>query len=232
MTKNILLVDDDELFCRSLSFTLDRAGYQVTTTGSAEQALNLVHTNHPDLVLLDISLPGMDGREALRHFRADSDLPVIMLTARRRKLDQVLGLELGADDYITKPFDADILLARLKAVLRRTEPGIAASHKQPPIVAGDITVDPATHSVIVGKQAVDLPPHAFNLLYTLALEAGQVVSIDTLLTRVWGSEYIGESQVVYVHIRWLREKLESNPDHPRRIVTIRGVGYKLVSQER
>lgn len=231
MTKNILLVDDDELFCRSLSFTLDRAGYRVTATGSAEQALDLVQSHQPDLVLLDITLPGMDGREALRQFRADSDLPVIMLTARRRKLDQVLGLELGADDYITKPFDVDILLARLKTVLRRTEPATGAAHKSPPLVTGDLTIDPATHTVSVGQQPVDLPPHAFNLLYTLALEAGQVVSLDTILSQVWGSEYIGEPQVVYVHMRWLREKLETDPNRPCRIVTIRGVGYKLVPQE-
>lgn len=230
MARHVLLVDDDALLRRSLSFNLEKAGYRVSTAGNAEDALVLARRDAPDLVLLDIGLPGMDGLDALRHFQEDMSTPVICLTARRRELDQVLGLELGADDYVTKPFDLDVLLARMKAVLRRS--GRAAATPEPaPLVVGDLAVDPLAHTVTVKGGSVDLSPREFDLLYALALEAGRVVSTDDLLARVWGAEYVGESQVVYVHIRWLRQKLEEDPNHPRRIVTVRGVGYKLETQE-
>ncbi len=228
---HILLVDDDALLRQSLAFNLEQAGYQVSTAASAEDALALAHRTPPDLVLLDIGLPGMDGLEALRHFQEHLGIPVIFLTARRRELDEVLGLELGADDYITKPFDLDVLLARIKAVLRRARLSESPPREPAPLVVGDLEIDPAAHTVTVAGRPVDLSPREFDLLYTLALEAGHVVSVDDLLARVWGSEYAGESQVVYVHIRWLREKLEETPNHPRRILTIRGVGYKLEPQE-
>ncbi|NOZ28807.1 MAG: response regulator transcription factor [Chloroflexi bacterium] len=228
---HILLVDDDALLRQSLAFNLEQAGYQVSTAASAEDALALAHRTPPDLVLLDIGLPGMDGLEALRHFQEHLGIPVIFLTARRRELDEVLGLELGADDYITKPFDLDVLLARIKAVLRRARSSESPPREPAPLVVGDLEIDPAAHTVTVAGRPVDLSPREFDLLYTLALEAGHVVSVDDLLARVWGSEYAGESQVVYVHIRWLREKLEETPNHPRRILTIRGVGYKLEPQE-
>ncbi len=225
---HILLVDDDALLRRSLAFNLEQAGYGVTTAASAEDALALVARDRPDLVLLDIGLPGMDGLDALRHFQSRLGVPVIFLTARRRKLDEVLGLELGADDYVTKPFDLDVLLARIKAVLRRSEHSEASSPTEAgPLIVGDLVIDPAAHTVTVGGRLVNLPPREFDLLHVLALEAGRVVSVDDLLARVWGAEYEGESQVVYVHIRWLREKLEEDPHRPRRIITVRGVGYKL-----
>jgi DNA-binding response OmpR family regulator len=229
MSKHILVVDDDALLRRSLAFNLGKAGYHASTAATAEDALAQVRLDPPDLVLLDIGLPGMDGLDALRDLRQRVDVPVIFLTARRRELDQVLGLELGADDYVTKPFDIDVLLARIKAVLRRAGPAPTPSPGSGPLVVGDLTIDPAAHTVTVGERSVDLSPREFDVLYTMALEAGHVVSIDDLLARVWGAEYAGEPQVVYVHIRWLREKLEDDPQHPRRILTIRGVGYKLVS---
>jgi len=139
-----------------------------------------------------------------------------------------LGLELGADDYVTKPFDIDVLLARIKAVLRRAASPPSPAREPAPLKVGDLVIDPVAHTVTVGGRAVELAPREFDVLYALALEAGHVVSVDDLLTRVWGAEYAGEPQVVYVHIRWLREKLEDDPQHPRRILTIRGVGYKLV----
>ena len=224
----ILIVDDDALLRRSLAFNLETAGYGVSTAASAEDALAQVHLNPPDLVLLDIGLPGMDGLDALHRLRQQmTGVPVIFLTARRRELDQVVGLELGADDYVTKPFDVDVLLARIKAVLRRS--ATAAQPQEPvPLAVGDVLIDPAAHVVMVNENPVDLTPREFDLLYTLAREAGNVVSVDDLLARVWGAEYAGEPQVVYVHIRWLREKLEDDPAHPHRIVTVRGVGYKLV----
>jgi DNA-binding response OmpR family regulator len=231
VTKHILLVDDDPLLRRSLAFNLEKAGYRASTAASAEDALALARHDPPDLVLLDIGLPGMDGLEALRRFRSAGQVPIIFVTGRRRELDEILGLELGADDYVTKPFEIDILLSHIKAVLRRAQSAAAEPPGPQPLVVGDLAIDPAAHTVTVAGRAVDLPPRDFELLHALALEAGHVVALDDLLSRVWGAEYAGETQVVYVHIRWLREKLEEDPHHPRRLVTVHGVGYKLVPQE-
>jgi DNA-binding response OmpR family regulator len=231
VAKHILLVDDDELLRRSLAFNLERAGFRASTAASAEAALALVRLDPPDLVLLDIGLPGMDGLDGLRYLRHQLDAPVIFLTARRRELDEVLGLELGADDYVTKPFDVDVLVARIKAVLRRSRATPASDLGEPQLaVVGDLAIDPARHTASVGGRSLGLSPREFDLLYALAMEAGRVLSVDELLARVWGAEYEGEPQVVYVHIRWLREKLEHDPKHPRRILTVRGVGYKLEAQ--
>jgi len=229
---HILLVDDDSLFRRSLALNLEEAGYRATTAATAEDALVLAAHDRPDLVLLDIGLPGMDGLAALRHFQSRIIVPVIFVTARRRELDEVLGLELGAEDYITKPFSLDVLLARIRTVLRRAEMPPAPTAAEPrPLVVGDLTIDPAAHTVTVGNRPVELTPLEFDLLHALALEPGRVLSVDHLLTRVWGAEYAGEPQVVYVHIHWLRQRLGDDPDNPRRIVTVRGVGYKLEPQE-
>lgn len=230
MSTHILVVDDDDLLRRSLAFNLEKAGYRASTAANAEDALALAQRDAPDLIILDIGLPGMDGLEALQHFRAAVGVPVIFLTARRREFDQVLGLELGADDYVTKPFDFDVLAARIKAVLRRTQKSGALSIEQAPLMVGDLAIDPQAHTVTLNGQAIDLPRREFDLLYTLALEAGHVISTNDLIARVWGAEFDGEPQVVYVHMRWLREKLEDDPNQPRRIVTVRGVGYKLEPQ--
>ena len=230
MAKHILVIDDDALLRRSLAFNLEKAGYHTSTAGTAEDALAQIHLGQPDLVLLDIGLPGMDGLDALRALRRQLDVPVIFVTARRRELDEVVGLELGADDYVTKPFDIDVLLARIKAVLRRSEQTVAtAASRSESLTVGDIIIDQAAHTVSVGGRPVELAPREFDLLSALAQEAGRVLSVDELLARVWGAEYVGEPQVVYVHIRWLREKLEEDPKHPKRIVTVRGVGYKLIA---
>jgi DNA-binding response OmpR family regulator len=232
MAKRVFLVDDDVLLRRSLAFNLEQAGYIVTTATSAEDALAMTRRDPPDLVLLDIGLPGMDGLDALRHLKENLNLPVIFLTARRRELDEVLGLELGADDYITKPFDVDVLLAHIKAVLRRAERGAMPMFERPAsITVGDLTIDPLAHTITLAGKAISLSPREFSLLHTLALEPGRVFSVDELLGRVWGAEFIGQPQVVYVHIRWLREKLEKKPDRPRLILTVRGVGYKLQAGE-
>jgi DNA-binding response OmpR family regulator len=231
MTKHILMVDDDVLMRRSLAFNLQQSGYRVSSAGSAEDALALAQRDPPDLVLLDIGLPGMDGLEALRRMKEQFDTPVIFVTARRRELDEVLGLELGADDYVTKPFDLDVLLAHIKAVLRRSERLTPISAGLAPLVVGDIVIDPAAHTVRVSGNVVELTPREFDLLHAIALHPQSVISTDELLARVWGAEFVGQPQVVYVHIRWLREKLEQDPNHPRRILTVRGVGYKLEPQE-
>jgi len=231
MPRKILLIDDDALFWRSLSFHLTQAGYQVQTAASAEDGLKNIGDEIVDLILLDIGLPGMDGLEALRYFDDQVGAPIIFITARRRELDEILGLELGADDYITKPFDTTVLLARIKAVLRRSK------RKQQPIATpealsvGDIDIDPRAHMVKLKGKPVELTPIEFKLLNTLAVQAGHVFSADDLLRSVWGAEYVGQPQVVYVHIRALRTKLERNPNRPNRIMTVRGVGYKLIVQE-
>jgi DNA-binding response OmpR family regulator len=232
MAAHILLTDDDELLRRSLAFNLEQAGYRVSTAATAEAALKLACLDPPDLVLLDIGLPKMDGLEALKRLRTEMEVPVILITARRRELDQVVGLELGGDDYITKPFNVDVVLARVKAVLRRFrhESRVPGRPDQHPLVVGDIEIDPLAHTVVVGGRTLSLPPREFDLLHALAADAGHVKSLDDLLAEVWGANFIGETQVVYVHIRWLREKLEEDPLHPRRIVNVRGVGYKLEPQ--
>lgn len=231
MAKRILIVDDDDLLRRSLAFNLQQAGFETNTAASAEDALKMVAIADPDLVVLDIGLPGMDGLDALRQFKMHFEMPVIFLTARRRELDEVVGLELGADDYVTKPFDVDVLIARIKAVLRRGNRYASSPSDQTSLVVGDITIDPKAHSVSVGEENVNLSPREFDLFYTFATNPDIVMTVEDLLARVWGAEYIGQPQVVYVHIRWLREKIEAEPARPRRILTVRGKGYKLVPQE-
>jgi DNA-binding response OmpR family regulator len=227
VSRHILVVDDDALMRRSLAFSLEQAGYRASTAADAESALALARRDPPDLILLDIGLPGMDGLDALRDFRRQADTPVILVSARRRELDQALGLELGADDYVTKPFDLNVLLARIKAVLRRSERPAQAARTAERVEVGDLVIDPPAHVATLGGKPLELAPREFALLHALALRAGEVVSVEDLISQVWGAEYAGEPQVVYVHIRWLREKVEADPQRPRRIVTVRGVGYKL-----
>ena len=230
MAQQILLVDDDDLLRRGLRYTLEQAGYIVRDADSAEAGLALVKTELPDLIMLDVGLPGMDGLQALRLLQKDYEVPVIFLTARRRDLDEILGLELGADDYITKPYDPDILLARVRAVLRRS--GRANAQVDANILTvGDLVIDRAAHTVMVGDRPIQLAAREFALLTALARQAGHVVRLDDLIYDVWGAEFSGESQVVYVHVRWLREKIEQNPQQPERLLTVRGVGYKLVAPE-
>lgn len=231
MAKHILIVDDDALLRRSLALQLEQAGYRASTAASAEDALSLVQREPPDLILLDVGLPGMDGLEALKHFQRDTDVPVIFVTARRRELDTILGLELGADGYITKPFNPDVLLAHIKAVLRRTARQVGPPAEETVLTVGDLVVDPAAHACTIAGEPIDLSAREFALLHTMALEAGRVIPVDDLITRVWGAEFMGEPQVVYVHIRWLREKIEADPNKPQRIVNVRGVGYKLMAVE-
>jgi len=231
MARTILLVDDDALMRRSLAFHLGQAGYHVHTVANAENALALVSHTPPDLVLLDIGLPEMDGLDALRELKVEKNLPVIFLTARRRELDEVLGLELGADDYITKPFEVDVVLARIKAVLRRTVGASRPDKAAERLTVGDLEIAPASHTATCAGRPLDLSPREFDLLHTLASQPDKVIATEELLAQVWGAEFEGQPQVVYVHIRWLRQKLETDPNHPKRILTVRGIGYKLVSQQ-
>lgn len=228
MPRTILVVDDDALLRRSLAFHLEQAGYRVLTAQNAEDALQLAQQRPIDLVLLDIGLPGKDGLDALHELKARYELPVIFLTARRRELDEVVGLESGADDYITKPFDVDVLLAHVRAVLRRYADKAPSDKSPASLSAGDLYIDPQAHIASLRGAPLDLSPREFDLLYALAGQAGKVVPTEDLLARVWGAEFVGQPQVVYVHIRWLRQKIEEDPSHPTLLLTVRGVGYKLV----
>jgi DNA-binding response OmpR family regulator len=236
MSTHLIVVDDEALLRRSLVYNLEQAGYRVSSAGRAEDALALARRDPPDLVLLDIGLPSMDGLQALRIFRQEVGCPVIFVTARRRELDEQLGLELGADDYVTKPFDFGVLLARVKAVLRRSQQSgrpapYGTPEPSPTLRVGELTINASAVEVTLREQQLQLSPREFDLLHVLALNAGKVLSVEDILAQVWGAEYLGEPQVVYVHIRWLREKLETDPKHPQRIVTVRGVGYKLVMED-
>jgi len=224
--KKILIVDDDALMRRSMAFNLEQAGFKTFTAANAEDGLEIVRRSPPDLVLLDIGMPEMDGLDAIKQIKAVSSIPVIFVTARRRELDEVVGLELGADDYVTKPFDLDVLIAHIKAVLRRSEKTSEAL-RQISITAGDLAIDPVTHAATLAGKPLELSPKEFDLLYFLAGDPNHVKSTAEILAQVWGAEYVGEPQVVYVHIRWLREKIETDPNHPSLIQTVRGVGYKF-----
>lgn len=227
----MLIVDDDDLLRRSLAFSLEQAGFEAHTAASAEDGIAMTTQKHPDIVLLDIMLPGMDGLEALRYFHDKIGVPVIFLTARRRQVDQIVGLELGADDYLPKPFDPDILIAHIRAVLRRTRGNQPAEQRPQEIQVGDLTISPWSRTVTQAGQPVVLTPKEFDLLFALAVEPDRVLTIDELVARVWGAEYNGQPQIVYVNIRWLRQKIEKEPRNPTHLISVRGVGYKLVASE-
>lgn len=231
MGSSVLIVDDDDLLRRSLAFSLDQAGFATLTASSAEDGIAMATQKRPDIVLLDIMLPGMDGLDALRYFHDKIGVPVIFLTARRRQVDQIVGLELGADDYLPKPFDPDILIAHIRAVLRRTRSTPVSDQRPQVMQVGDLTINPWSRTVSQSGRLVELTPKEFDLLFALAIEPDRVLTIDELLARVWGAEYNGQPQIVYVNIRWLRQKIEKDPRNPTHLISIRGVGYKLVASE-
>jgi DNA-binding response OmpR family regulator len=228
MKTQVLIVDDDDLLRRSLAFKLEQDDFKVKTVGDAETAFAVIAQNIPDIILLDIMLPGIDGLEALRHFREKAGIPVILLTARRRELDEVVGLEIGADDYITKPFNSEVVAARIRTVLRRVNKQEKTPRKTDVIAIGKLVIDAAARTVKKDGRLIELGSTEFDLLHTLALELNRVMTIEDLLVRVWGAEFTGETQSVYVYIRWLREKIEDDPHRPSYIITVRGVGYKMV----
>jgi DNA-binding response OmpR family regulator len=230
MTK-ILIVDSADELRRNLATQLARAGYESAVATSGAEALAYTRAQRPDLVLLDVSLPDTDGFELLRVLRRElGDAPVIIVTARNRELDEIIALDLGADDYLIKPVDFDLILAHIKAVLRRLH--LSAHQADPPaqelLTVGDVQIDLAAHLVRVGNRLIDLPHKEYELLVALARSAGHVLTIEELLSQVWGPEWIGESQTLYVHIHHLRHKLEEDPARPRRLHTVRSSGYKLV----
>ncbi|MBI4307332.1 MAG: response regulator transcription factor [Chloroflexi bacterium] len=227
MKAKVLLVDDDDLLRASLRYQLEREGYHVMVAATGAEALEKARLDLPDMVLLDIGLPDMDGREVCRTLQAGAPLSVIFLTARGSELDRVVGLRLGADDYVVKPFSTVELLARIETVLRRSRSG-AWPDAPLRIEAGDVVVDGAAHRVTVRGRAVEMAPKEFDLLRLLAAHPGRALKREFLLDAVWGQDFFGETKTLDVHIRRLREKVESDPERPQRIVTVRGVGYMFV----
>lgn len=222
--ERILVVDDEASILDLVRLYLAREGFQVETAGDGARALELVRERAPALLVLDVMLPEVDGFEVCRRVRAGSNLPIIMLTARDEDVDKIVGLELGADDYLTKPFNPRELVARVKAILRRAERPLAPSLE--PIHLGDVMLDPGRREVTVAGQSVSLRPKEFDLLHTLAEHRGLVLTREQLLSQVWGFDFYGETRTVDVHIGHLRKRLAAS--QIVRIETVTGVGYKLV----
>ena len=226
----ILIVEDDRTLLEGLKYSLSREGYRVSTAVDGVQALEVAREERPDLIVLDIMLPELDGLEVCRILRKEGmAMPILMLTAKAEEIDRVVGLELGADDYITKPFSLRELLARIRASLRRVEmmQREVSEQPSPKLRLGDLEIDLSRHQVTLSGSILSLSPKEFELLAYLVRNRGLVISRDTLLEKIWGYEYEGDTRTVDVHIRWLREKIESDPASPRRILTVRGVGYKF-----
>ncbi len=246
----ILVVDDEENIAQTLKYNLLREGYEVSLSGNGREALEMARTEQPDLIILDLMLPGMNGLDVCRTLRQTSTVPILMLTAKEEEVDKILGLELGADDYMTKPFRLRELVARVRAMLRRMEmiqKPLASETPSPQINsvgANNLTLTPeqtaqevisasglqinlSQHTVMLGDRAVMLKPKEFDLLVFLARHKGQVLTRETLLERVWDYDYSGGTRTVDVHIRWIREKIETDPSKPRFIHTVFGVGYKF-----
>lgn len=232
MSKKILVVDDEKPIADILQFNLKKEGYQVVCAYNGDEALKKVEEDQPDLLLLDIMLPNKDGMEVCREIRKKYDFPIIMLTAKDSEIDKVLGLELGADDYVTKPFSTRELIARVKANMRRHQTiQEDAEVMTNDIVIGPLTIQPDAYLVLRREETIELTHREFELVHYLAKHIGQVMTREHLLQTVWGYDYFGDVRTVDVTIRRLREKIEDNPSHPTWIVTRRGVGYYLRSPE-
>lgn len=230
MAKRILIIDDEPLILESVGYNLKQEGYEVITAADGVKGLELAKNEPVDLILLDLMLPGMDGLEVCRNIRQQLEVPIIMLTAKEGEIDRVVGLELGADDYVTKPFSMRELMARVKNVLKRLaagdNPGKSPDHPKT-IRSGDLVIDLLGHDVTVRGTPLTLSGKEFDLLRILAIHPGQVLTREQLLNLVWGNDFYGDNRTVDVHIRWLREKIESDPANPEYILTVRGAGYKF-----
>jgi two-component system, OmpR family, response regulator RegX3 len=222
----VLLIEDEENLGEALEYQLQREGYEVDRETDGLAGLERFRSAGADLVLLDLMLPGMSGEDICKEIRRTSRVPIIMLTAKDAELDKILGLEFGADDYVTKPFSARELLARVKAVLRRSS--FKESESNGVLEGGGIRLDPDRFEVTVRGEAVHLPRKEFELLELLMENSGRVLSRDTLIDRIWGSDYFGDSRTLDVHIKRLRAKCEEEPHEPKHLITIRGLGYKFV----
>lgn len=226
MSQTILVVDDEQSILDLLQYNLEKSGYEVTVAANGVDALHLAHRHHPDLAILDITMPGMDGLELCSRLRLELNMPVILLTARDSEIDKIVGLEIGADDYVTKPFSPRELVARVKAVLRRVKSPTTATPSAR-LQCGPLCLDPMKHEVLLDEKQVTLTAKEFSLLEYLLRNAGLALSRHAILDHVWGYDFYGDPGTVDVHIRRLREKVEPEPTTPRLIVTVPGVGYKL-----
>jgi DNA-binding response OmpR family regulator len=223
MARTILVVDDEPTLRETLAEALDADGFRVVTAADGREALARFREHRPELVVLDLMLPELSGIEVCRIIRQESDVPILMLTARSSEVDKIVGLELGADDYVTKPFSLRELSARIRALLRRSEQ--VASEGLATVTVGDLTVDLTGHRLLRDGEVVPLKPKVFELLAFLARHPGQVFSREQLLEQVWGYDYAGETRTVDVHVHWLRTAIEPDPASPAVIQTVRGVGY-------
>jgi len=235
MAQKILVVEDDQVLRETLAYNLDKEGYTVLTVEDGSFAIETNRREKPNIILLDLMLPGIDGFEVCRIVRRESNVPILMLTARTDEVDRVVGLEVGADDYLTKPFSMRELLARIKAHLRRerliretlTPPVTHAADLKPSLSFDDLSIDLNRCEVLLNGDILPLKPKEYELLVSLVLHKGQVLSRPQLMQSVWGWDYSVDSRTVDVHIRWLRRKIEPDPDNPTRIVTVRGIGYRF-----
>ena len=225
----MLVVEDEESFVEALVVGLKREGFRVKAARDGEEALALFDAVRPDLVLLDVMLPRMSGLDVCREIRSRSRVPIIIVSAKTAEIDTVVGLEVGADDYVTKPYRLRELVARIRAALRRAPDEADQSGDLHAVNVGDVCLDPASHEVHIRGQRVDLPLKEFDVLEVLLVNAGLVVTRDMLIDRVWGANYVGDTKTLDVHIKRLRAKVEDVPSFPQRIVTIRGLGYKFES---
>jgi two-component system response regulator RegX3 len=221
----VLVVEDEESFSDALSYMLRREGFDAVVAGTGPDALAEFDRGGADIVLLDLMLPGLSGTEVCRQLRTRSSVPIIMLTAKDAEIDKVVGLELGADDYVTKPYSARELVARIRAVLRRR--GEAEAPVEPVLAAGPVRMDVERHVVAVDGEQVALPLKEFDLLELLLRNTGRVLTRMQLIDRVWGSDYVGDTKTLDVHVKRLRAKIEPDPANPRYLLTVRGLGYKL-----
>lgn len=223
----VLVVDDEESFVDALQVGLAREGFVVHSARDGAEALSSFAAVDPDIVLLDVMLPRLSGTDVCREIRRTSQVPIIMVTAKGSEIDAVVGLEVGADDYVVKPYRLRELVARMRSVLRRASLGDGTDDQESSAVAvGDVTIDPERHVVTVRGEPVRLPLREFELLWVLMSNAGRVLTRDQLIDKVWGSDYFGDTKTLDVHVKRLRAKVESDPSSPERIVTIRGLGYK------
>jgi two-component system OmpR family response regulator len=228
MSARILLVEDDPNLLDTLAYNLGREGYEVATAQDGEQAIETARREKPDLIVLDLMLPKMSGLEVCRILRREMTVPILMLTAKAEETDKIIGLESGADDYVTKPFSIRELLARVHAILRRSDmKGTLTAESDQILKINDIEIDPARHRATRRGEHLGLTPKEFDLLAFLAKNRGFVFSREQLLEKVWGYDYPGDTRTIDVHIRWLRRKIEPDPQRPLHLITIRGIGYKL-----
>ena len=222
----VLVVEDEDSFVDALSVGLQREGFRVQVARDGAEALELFDLVEPDLVLLDLMLPRISGVDVCRQLRARTSVPIIMVTAKSSEIDTVVGLEVGADDYVSKPYRLRELVARMRAALRRVPQGDSVPPSEDALLVGDVRLDPDRHEVVVRGSDVSLPLKEFELLELLLANAGRVLTRETLIDRIWGVDYVGDTKTLDVHVKRLRAKVEDDPSNPRRIITIRGLGYK------